>query len=184
MLEEQAVVGGDDSKHAGSEIPPVEKASVGMIIIDNITNVASSLVSKSPIQGQAILASFMRALQQLTSRRQMCTLLINAAVGLNPSGKPEYQRTLDDNVSIFSSSMSKPALGKAFSYQVDTSLFLSMLPKTKEDAMIAHGGQSEGQTWRRCMVLEVLKDRYGAREGRWVAFEILGGMKLVPCFTS
>ena len=173
---------GEVEEMAGLEARDVDKGGgVGMIIVDNITNVASGVVSRSPVHGQALLASFMRSLQYLTSRRQLCTILINSAVGVNPSANPEYNRRQDDNVSIFSSSLGKPALGKMFPYLIDTSIFLSILPQRRDDAVVAYGNVAEGRTWRRLVVLEVLKDRHSAREGRWTAFEIDGGVKLVPC---
>ena len=184
MLEEQFGHNGEAAELAKLENAAPVKDSGGMIIIDTVTNVASSVVSKSPIQGQALLTSFMRSLQHLTFRHQMCTILVNSAVGLNPSTNPEYHRRVDDNISIFSSSFGKPALGKVFSHSIDTSIYLSMLPKTRDDAVTAYGDSVEDRTWQKAIVLEVLKDRHGTREGRWVAFEIAGGVKLVPCLTG
>ncbi|KAL9098238.1 MAG: hypothetical protein Q9163_006069 [Psora crenata] len=152
-----------------------------MVIIDAITNVVSSAVAKNQLQGQALLASLMRTLQQLTCRHHICTIIVNGAVGMQASRHPEYQRRPNDCVSIFASTLAKPALGKTFSYHVDTSVFLSIVPKTKQDATSAYGGLLGPQDWRRAVVLEVLKDKTGAGEGRWAAFEIVSNIKLVPC---
>jgi len=155
---------------------------IGMIIIDTITNPVSSAMSKSHVQGQALLASFMRSLGHLTRRHHVCTILTNAAVGLNRSQNPDHQRRSADNVSIFASTLGRPALGKAFSYLIDTSIFLSAVPKSRNDAAIAYGERPPGQTWQEASVLEVLKDRCGSREGRWMAFQINSDVKLVPCY--
>lgn len=158
-----------------------DNGQIGMIIIDTIANVVSSLISKSQTTGQALLVSFMRTLSRLTMRHQICTILINAAVGVvTSSTNSSYKRRPEDNVSIFASTMGKPALGKTFTYLIDTSIFVSMVPNRTEDAAIAFGEDGSGRAWRKAIVLEVIKDKCGAREGRWAAFEILEGIKIVP----
>ena len=152
----------------------------GMIIVDTITNVVSAMMAKSQVQGQALLASFMRSLHHLTSRYHICSILINAAVGKNISSNPDYQRGPREDVSIFSSTMGKPALGKTFTFLIDTSIFLSTVPKTSNDAYIAFGERGEASSYQKALILEVLKDRCGSREGRWAAFEITAEVKLVP----
>ena len=154
---------------------------IRMIIIDTITNVVSSTVAKNQLQGQALLAALMRSLNQITSRHHICTLLTNAAVGMSPSKNPEYQHRPEDHVSIFTSNLGKPALSRSFTHFIDTALFLAVVPKTKNDAIRAYGDRESVQKWRSAAVLEVLKDRNGAREGRWAAFEIASNVKLVPC---
>ena len=157
-----------------------DSGRIGMIIIDTITNVVSAMMVKSQIQGQALLASFMRSLHHLTSRYHICTILTNAAVGKNVSTNPEYQHGPREDVSIFSSTMGKPALGKSFTFLIDTSVFLSTVPKTSDDANIAFGGGGEAPSYQKALILEVLKDRCGAREGRWAAFEIAAEVKIMP----
>lgn len=112
----------------------------------------------------------MRSLRHLTYRRHICSVLTNTAVGLYPSSNPNYPRKAQDHASIFAATMGKPALGKAFTYLIDTSIFLSAIPKMKVDAEMAYGRDAAG--WKKVGVLEVLKDRFGAQEGRWAAFEI------------
>ena len=168
------------------EDPPAEQVSkdvgqVGLIVVDSITNVVGSLVAKSQTQGQALLASFMRSLHFLTSRHHICTVLTNAAVGLSASSNREYKRRPEDNVSVFSSTPGKPALGKTFTYLIDTSIFLSTIPKTANDAAIAYGNRGDASSFKKAIVLEVLKDRCGSREGRWATFEIFDEVKIVPC---
>lgn len=151
---------------------------IGMVILDTITNVVSAMMSKSQVQGQALLASFMRSFHHLTSRHHICTILTNAAVSRTSSKNPDYQHGPREDASIFSSTMGKPALGKTFPFLIDTSLFLSSVPKTSDDARIAFG--DDGEPYQKSLILEVLKDRCGTREGRWAAFEIAAEVRLVP----
>lgn len=156
-----------------------EVGRVGMLIIDTISAAVGQVMSKSQIQGQALLTSFMRSLHHLTGRHHLCTILINAAVGINRSRNPEFQRRPEEHVSIFSSTLGKPALGKTFTHLIDTSVFLSAVPKTSEDATVACA--DGGGSFQKAFVLEVLKDKHGSREGRWAAFEIAEGIKIIPC---
>ena len=153
---------------------------IGMVIVDTITNVVSATMAKSQVQGQALLASFMRSLHHLTSRYHICTIFTNAAVGNNHSSNPEYQHGPRENVSIFSSTMGKPTLGKTFTFLIDTSVFLSAVPKTSDDAYIAFGDRGGASSYQKALILEVLKDRGGTREGRWAAFEIAAEVKILP----
>lgn len=117
----------------------------------------------------------MRSLRHLTYRRHICSVLTNTAVGLNPS---MYPRRAQNNASIFEATMGKPALGKAFTNLIDTSIFLSSIPKMRLEAEIAYGG-GNSIGWKNVGVLEVLKDRFGAQEGRWAAFEITAEVLLI-----
>lgn len=182
----------DDDDAADDDGPPGKRSSsfiegsdsaigqLGMLIFDTITSVVSPVMSKSQIQGQALLTSFMRSLHHLTTRRHICTILVNAAVGLNPSNNPEHQLRPEEHVSIFSSTLGKPALGKTFTYLVDTSIFMSAVPRTSQDATTAFA--TSGELFRKAFIMEILKDRRGSREGRWAAFDIAEGVKLVPCY--
>lgn len=124
----------------------------------------------------------MRSLHHLTLRHHICTLLVNAAVGLNPSEHPHHPHRPENNASTFASTLGKPALGKSFTYLIDTSIFLSTMPKSRGDAEIAYGGRNDNMQWNRVCVLEVLKDRLGTREGRWAAFEVATEVELKsPC---
>ena len=152
---------------------------IGMIIIDTITNVASSMMSKSPVHGQALLATFMRSFRHLVNSHSICSILVNAVVGLNPSQNGDYQRRPEEHASVFSSTLGKPALGKSFTYLIDTSILVSAVPKTSEDAAIAFNTNPDSP-YAKALVFEVIKDRCGGREGRWAAFEIAAGVKLVP----
>lgn len=180
-LEEEDKIASGPATVEGEQVAEPQGGQVGIIVIDTITNVVSSLMSKGQTQGQALLASFMRTLYHLTSHHLICTILTNAAVALTSSNNSEYKRRPEDNVSIFSSTMGKPALGKTFTYLIDTSIFLSAIPKTMNDAAIAFSERVDGTSFQKAFVLEVLKDRCGMREGRWAAFDILDEVKIVAC---
>ena len=124
-----------------------------------------------------MLASLTRSLHQLTVRHHLCTLVTNSIVGVQSSSHPqyEYHRRKEDNVSIFASIVGKPALGSAFAHLVDTSILLSTLPKTREDAESAYGNDRGDTKFARAGVLEVLKDRNGTRAEKWAAFDIKSG---------
>lgn len=129
------------------------------------------------MKGHALVTTLMRSLGHLCTRQSICALLVNSAVGLNPSNNPTYQRRPQDNVSVFESTAGKPALGKSFSYLIDTSVFLSKIPKTREDAEIAFDDGNVRQ-WNSVGVFEVLKDKRGTREGQWALFHIVNGVSL------
>ena len=163
--------------------PGASEGPIGMVIIDTIANVVSSLVNKSQTQGQALLVSLMRSLRHLTALHCLCTILTNAAVGTSADSRkiPNFQhRGPADNASLFASTLGRPALGKTFSYLIDTSIFLSSVPKLKDDAIVAFGQTGE-RRWRNAQVIEILKDRSSGREGQWLGFEIADGVKLIPC---
>ncbi|KAL6713272.1 hypothetical protein ACLMJK_008737 [Lecanora helva] len=171
---------GEPSRKAALNLQEPAVRGIGMIIVDTIANVVNSVMSKSQVQGQALLASFMRSFQYLVARSHICAILVNAVVGVNSTKNSDYRTYADEHASVFSSTLGKPALGKSFSYTIDTSILMSVVPKTSADATIEMGDRP-GLPYEKALVIEILKDRYGAREGRWVAFQIDGGIKLVPC---
>lgn len=124
----------------------------------------------------------MRSLYLLTSRRWICTLLINAVVGTKKYKETETPRKADDNASIFASTSGKPALGKTYTHFIDTSILLSSIPKTKADAEIAYRGDDDRSGWESVGIVEMIKDRNSAREGRWATFEVLGDIDLRIAF--
>ena len=156
---------------------------VGMAIISSISKVVSSAVSKNSVQGHAMMASFMRTLTHLTSHYHLCTIVVNTIVeNEHQTSQTNRHRRLDEGASIFASSFARPALGLPFTNTIDTSLLLSRLPKTKSHATTAYGSNKAGRAWETAVIIEVLKDKYGSREGRWVAFDITANVKLVACF--
>lgn len=130
-----------------------------------------------------MLTALMRSLHHLTLRYQIITILINSIVGIQTSSRSQ-QRRAEDDVSIFASTVGKPALGKFFAHSVDTSLLLSTIPTTKRDAEIACGGERAGAKFSSAGVLEVLKDRYGSRADGWAAFHIQNGTEILSIHTK
>lgn len=120
----------------------------------------------------------MRSLHRLTVPYTICVLMTNSIVGVHTSSNPQYRRHPEGDVSIFASIIGKPALGKTFTYLVDTSIFLSSLPKTRDDAESAYGGDSGTKNFATAGILEVLKDRESNRAGRWAAFDLLNGIDI------
>lgn len=74
--------------------------------------------------------------------------------------------------------MGRPALGKSFTYMIDTSIMLYALPKRKEDADILYGDTFEGRQAQYTGVFEVLYDKNGTRAESWAAFEIVDGVEI------
>ena len=129
------------------------------------------------IKGHALVTTLMRSLRHLCTNFHLCTILVNSAVGLNPSTNPDYQRRAEDNASVFEPTVGKPALGKTFSYLIDRSIFLSKIPKTREDAEVAFDDDNARQ-WNSVGVFEVLKDKHGTCEGQWALFRMADGVSL------
>ncbi|MCJ1377927.1 hypothetical protein MMC17_001023 [Xylographa soralifera] len=173
--------------------------SLQMIVVDNIGNLVTNAMSKNQTEGLqpllkspltiprandsfsalALLTHSLRILSHLTTSNSLCTLLVNGIVSNTSSTKSSFHGRAyhpSDNVSIFASNSGKPALGRTYTYLIDTSIFLSMVPKTQDDAEVAFGGRTG--TLISVGTLEVLKDRYGEREGEWGVFEILEGVEL------
>lgn len=105
-------------------------------------------------------------------------MVTNAVVGLGLSKNQQYQQRPEENASIFYSTAGKPALGKFFTHLIDTSIMLSTLPKTTEDADSAYGDNKPGTKPRYCSIFEVLHDKHDIRAENWVAFEIIDGLEL------
>ena len=124
----------------------------------------------------------MRSLYLLTSRRRICTVLINAVVGISRRKAPGPTRESDDNASIFAATIGKPALGKAYAHLIDTSIFLSSIPKTQADAVMEYGEDDDRSAWKSVGVVEMISDRYGVCEGHWATFEVHGGIDLRDAF--
>ncbi|KAL8703972.1 MAG: hypothetical protein Q9201_002842 [Fulgogasparrea decipioides] len=181
LSSEEARISDDHTHSPKNNNEPPKRSQASMIVIDNIANVVGPMMTKSQVQGHAMLASFLRSLHRLTEHRHICTLLVNTAVGLR-SQNARYHRRADDQVSVFALTPGKPALGKHFAYLVDTSIFLSTLPRSKEDADIAYGDLHDGRSFDRVGVVEVLKDRNGTREGRWSVFTVEDGAELQSIF--
>ena len=166
---------------------------IGMLIVDNITNITSAMTSKDHIQGtstdrprsrshlwlgHAALHSSMRSLASLTSRHHICTLVLNGVVSNHADQSSIFTKRPADNVSIFASTAGRPALGKSFLSCVDFHVHLSQVPNARADAETAYGGEM-GKSWDEMSVCEVISDRFGSRTGRWGCFAIVSRIDVI-----
>ena len=142
--------------------------SWNLLVIDNIAHVTSPMLKNSHVQGQALIATFMRSLVHLTREHNICTLMYNTAVTY-----PRDQTT-EATPSMFSSCSLRPALGKSFAYSLDAHLLLHKVPMAAEDAKLIYATHSAipQPSQRLASVLEVLQDRHSNRVGHWTAFRI------------
>lgn len=149
------------------EEKPPEGQPQHLLVIDNITYVASPIIKNSHVQGQALLATFMRSLDHLTRAHGICTLLHNAVTTYQPKSSTE------PTPSIFSSCTLRPALGKSFGYLLDMHLLLHRIPLTATDAKSVYAMHSAipKSSQKMASVLEVLQDRHNDRVGHWSAFK-------------
>ncbi|GAB7322136.1 hypothetical protein MBLNU13_g03156t1 [Cladosporium sp. NU13] len=138
-----------------------------LLVIDNITYVASPIIKNSHVQGQALLATFMRSLAHLTRAHDICTILHNAVMTYQPKS------TTEPTPSIFSSCTLRPALGKSFAYLLDMHLLLHRVPLTAADAKSTYAAHDAipKSSEKLTSVLEVLQDRHSNRVGHWSAFK-------------
>ncbi|KAK5125325.1 hypothetical protein LTR85_000434 [Meristemomyces frigidus] len=149
------------------DAPKDVKESCGLLIIENITQLAAPLLKNNHAQGQALLTSFMRSLSHLTRANNLCTLLLNNTT--------TYAQAKEESPSIFSSCAARPALGKTFQYALDVHLLLHVVPKTAADARAVYGGDQHKRQRQRAemvSVVEVLQDRRWGRVGRWAPFAV------------
>ena len=151
----------------GSEEKLWENPSQHLLVIDNITYVASPIIKNSHVQGQALLATFMRSLAHLTRAQEICTLLHNGVMTYQPKS------TTEPTPSIFSSCTLRPALGKPFAYALDMHLLLYRVPLTAADVKSVHAAHSAipKPDEKVANVLEVIQDKNSDRVGRWSAFK-------------
>lgn len=149
------------------EMKPLEDHPQHLLVIDNITYVASPIIKNSHVQGQALLATFMRSLAHLTKTHDICALLHNAVMTYQPKSITE------PTPSIFSSCTLRPALGRSFTYLIDTHLLLHRVPLTAVDAKSVYTAHSAipKPSEKLASVLEVLQDRHSDRVGHWSAFK-------------
>lgn len=109
----------------------------------------------------------------------------------NPSYPTPKHQKITPNPSIFPSAPSKPSLGQLFASFPSLHLFISQLPKQREDAELLYAQDPDlpapaANSITYCYVLEILKDetpnlgkegvgrgrRFGAREQSWTALDV------------
>lgn len=152
------------------------KAGGGLLLIDNITQLAAPLLKTNHGSGQALITSFMRSLAHLTKTYTLCTITMNSTISPDPKNQAFYNK--QESPSAFASCTIRPALGKTWTYLVDVHLLVHRMPKTGKDAKVVYAGQRDGDPGELVSVVEVVQDRYGGRVGRWIAFEVGDGGKL------
>src|SRR2546423_8938076 len=111
------------------------------------------------------MQAFRRSLSNLARDFNICVIILN--------GCRTFKDDTGDNVSIFSSIKGKPTLGKTFRSFCDVHVFLSQVPKTKEDAEIISSGRGHIRSPEMCRVAEVIEDRHRNRMGWWGAYQIV-----------
>ena len=164
---------------------PVPVRSIQMLVIDNIANHATAELSNNQIEAQALLTTCMRSLRSVTKQHRLCTIVINDIVGTRPGGGQHLAHVLHEDASVFASVRGRPALGKTFAHLIDTSILIARIPARKRDAQLAMSDEKDHQNaaWKSLLVMEVLYDRYGSRQGRWSAFGIVNGLDLTSDYS-
>src|SRR5438045_661510 len=103
------------------------------------------------------MQAFRRSLSNLARHFNICVIILN--------GCRTVKDDTDDGVSIFSSAKAKPALGKTFGSFCDVHIFLSHVPKTRQDAEIINSGGGHSRSPEMCRIVEVIEDRHRNRLG-------------------
>lgn len=142
--------------------------ATGLLIIDNITQLAAPLLKTNHASGQALIASFMRSLAHLAKRHNLCTVILNSVLSYPIKGGFDYSQK-EESPSAFASCAARPALGKSWTYLVDVHLLMHRMPKTEKGARAMRDGQRIEGTVEMVSVLEVIQDRCDGRVGRWAA---------------
>ncbi|KZO90714.1 hypothetical protein CALVIDRAFT_522481, partial [Calocera viscosa TUFC12733] len=145
-----------DLKADGAETPTPR-----FIIIDAVTPLLSKDISSVSSQGHAIMTSFFRQLNSFARSYSITVLVINSSVlAKQPNDLPPH-----NELSAFSGSNLKPALGPTFTFLSDATIWLSegknMFPG---DAVVTKAVQEK------VYIAEVLRSR-SFLSGTWCAFK-------------
>jgi hypothetical protein len=135
--------------------------STGLLLINNLDQLATPLIKTNHAQGQALLTSFMRSLSHLTKAHGLATIIISSTTS--------FANAKEEPPSAFASCKQRPALGKSFTHLLDTHLLLHQAQESNEAR-----GKRDGPV----SIIEVLHDRNGERAGRWAPFTIDEGGRL------
>jgi hypothetical protein len=203
-----------------------EDSGMEIIIIDNMTHIISELLArKEKSEAHTLLSLLSLTLHTLTHTSNILTVLHNTTVPSKSTyssttslattrtrARGSQQPLIQHPTSIFPSNPTKPALGQVFTQFAELHLFVSRLPKTRQDAELLYGQNEEAISGQQdsvqyCHVVEVLKDetpnlgadkekekgkgvekegkRFGWREQRWTAVESTAdGTGLVGAFQA
>ncbi|KAK5110082.1 hypothetical protein LTR62_006327 [Meristemomyces frigidus] len=165
------------------QLHPSENTA-GLLVINNLSDLTKPLQKSNHIQSQALLTSLLRSLRYTTKRHNLCTLLLNSTIttiGYTPQTKPP-----EETPSIFSSSGLRLALGRTLGYGLDMHLLIHLVPGSVEGARGVYRGGSSSTSGKERVgtgemgnIVEILQDRWGVRQGRWVGFVVGGDEGLV-----
>ncbi|KZT57683.1 hypothetical protein CALCODRAFT_483008 [Calocera cornea HHB12733] len=158
----------DDMRQA-IDAEGVDTQTPRFIIIDAVTPLLSKDISSVSSQGHAIMTSFFRQLNSFARSYSLTVFVINNSVlAKQPNDVPPH-----NELSAFSGSNLKPALGPTFTFQSDATIWLSdgknMFP---EDALVTKATQDK------VYVAEVLRSR-SFLSGQWCSFKS-NGLNLAP----
>lgn len=130
------------------------------------------------------LHTFTRTLYNLSHAYNILALLLNGAITPDTSAAAHLGSHATPQPSIFSSTLTRPALGQTFLPVPELHILLSLLPKRRLDAEAVYGEDAQHNKAHAdmCCVFEVLRDevpgravrRRGGRVQRWGAFEVRG----------
>ncbi|KAF8121781.1 P-loop containing nucleoside triphosphate hydrolase protein [Boletus edulis] len=123
---------------------------VRLVIIDSITSLLAPSLSAVSSYGHAIMTTFMQHLRNMARSYYLTFLVVN-----NTSGSLPHNR-----MSVFSSTVRKPALGPSFTFLTDCTIWLAR----HEDTTNAEAGSS-------IHVAEIFKSR-PTRSRTWCTFKI------------
>ena len=170
---------------------------VKLILLSNFAHVLTPLLKKDSVSTNALAATFLTTLSNLTRTHSLHTILLNpASIPRSPSPArqpptnapaqtiPPQQQSRTSHPppppSIFSSQSAVPALLGLLSRYVDAHVLLAEMPRRKADARVYFadaGGRERGK--RRGVemmgVCEVLGERWGGGVGSWASLNLQAG---------
>jgi hypothetical protein len=161
-------------------ISPRNEDSSGteILIIDNLTHIITELLArKEKSEAHSFLTLLSLTIHTMTHTSNILTILHNGAspskstatsntyptTTTTPRNQHQRQPQIQNPSSIFPSNPVKPALGQIFTQFPELHLFISRLPKKREDAEALYGQDEESSSGYQkdvkcCYVVEVLKD--------------------------
>lgn len=151
-----------DSPSPSKALPEDEAQGTSLLIIDSVSHVVAPLIKNNYAQGQALLSSLMRSLGHLTRMQSLCTVVLSTALTSKPSPGEE-------TLSLFRSCTIRPLLGSGLGYLLDVHMYLHRLPSRSTQPQAGNMGQHKTSA-SLVNVLEIVRDRFAGRVGRWAPF--------------
>ncbi|KAG9228227.1 hypothetical protein BJ875DRAFT_389838 [Amylocarpus encephaloides] len=188
------------------ELTTSHEEGIQILLIHTLTPLLTSTLSTRPKpEAHALITALSNTIHTLTTTHNILTILHNTAVPTSPSSKFHHEsgggserkarRETHLAPSVFPSGTVKPALGLIFDQFVCLNILISPLPKSRGDAAVLYGHDSNNPLSstvdpNHCLVIEILKDesptsssRLGAREASWTAVDVDGaGTGFVAAF--